>query len=211
MNQKTQKNIEYVLLLVIVAITVCAYRFGYMSYVEKAEKIDRESKAIEARVSELREKEALKPVYEETIKESDQQFEEIIKKYGVGNTPEKSLVFVTEMEKKTKGNVNTVSFSENVPVFVSSGSEKTATAYSGSLVLNYEMTYKGLKEAMDYINSYPERMNIDSFTTTVNQETGKLTGTMTINLYSIAGEGRDYVEPEIAGIKTGVDNIFGSD
>lgn len=214
MSQKTQKDIQYILLLVIVVIAVCAYRFGYMYYTDLADSTKKESKQIKARMEELNDKIALTPIYEESIISADRAYDDIVAKYGPGNTPEKSIVFVTELERVAKGTINTASFSDDTPAFISTETSESgkprAVAYSNSLILNYEVGYDGLKAMMDYINSYPERMNVENFTTTLNQETGRLAGTMTINLYSIVAEGKTYVEPAITDINTGVDNIFGS-
>ncbi len=214
MDKKKVKTYEYILLLAIVVIAVCAYRFGYVYYMDKTEAAKKETKDLNARIDELNNKIALKPVYEETIEAAEKAFDDTLFKYGPGNTPEKSIMFVTALEKATGGRVNTAAFSDDVPVFISSGTDENGntlvTTFTNSLILNYEFSYEGLKKAMDFINGYPERMNVESFTASLNQETGLLNGTMTLNLFSAQAEGKDYVEPSIPAIKTGTDNIFGS-
>ncbi len=214
MDKKKVKTYEYILLLVIVIIAVCAYRFGYVAYMDKTEAAQKETKQLKARIDELNNKIALEPVYEEMIEAAEKAFDDTLSKYGPGNTPEKSIMFVTELEAVTGGRVNTAAFSDDVPVFISSGTDENgnpmATMFTNSLIINYEFSYDGLKKAMDYINNYPERMNVESFTASLNQETGLLNGTMTLNLFSAEAEGIDYVEPSITGVKTGTDNIFGS-
>ena len=40
----SQKHIQYILLLLIVVIGVCAYQFGYVKYIEKANAVKEENK-----------------------------------------------------------------------------------------------------------------------------------------------------------------------
>ena len=63
---------------------------------------------------------------------------------------------------------------------------------------------------MDYINSYPERMNVQNFSSTFDQENAQLTGSMTINMYGVKDEYHVYSEPTVGGIDIGTDNIFGT-
>ena len=63
---------------------------------------------------------------------------------------------------------------------------------------------------MDYINNYPERMNVNSFSAGYDQETGDLTGNMVINLFGVKDADHKYEEPYISGMMFGVESIFGN-
>ena len=57
---------------------------------------------------------------------------------------------------------------------------------------------------------YDERMNIPTFNAAFNHTTGKLSGTMTIDMYALSGTGKEFVDPVIDGLPLGTDNIFGT-
>ncbi len=215
MNDKIQKRIVYALLFLIVAIIVVAYRFGYMRYTDMADDVKKESKQIKTRIIELNEKIAMRPLYEEAIADSAKRIAEITAKYGPGNSAEKDIMLVRDFETRTKGTVSSASFTDDTIAFVSSGTNEngdpTVSAYTSSLVMNYELDYFGLKRATDFIRKYHERMTVENFTASVNEETGKLTGSMTLNLYAMKTADKIYTDPEIPDIIIGTDNIFGTD
>jgi hypothetical protein len=63
---------------------------------------------------------------------------------------------------------------------------------------------------MDFINNYKERINVNGFTTSVNQETGQLAGNMIISMYSVKDADHIYKDPVVPNISIGTENIFGS-
>ena len=63
---------------------------------------------------------------------------------------------------------------------------------------------------LSFIAEYTERMNVSTLSATFSSETGYLTGSANINLYSIAGTDKEYVSPVIGGVNIGTENIFGT-
>ena len=208
-----QKRVQYILLLLILSIAGAAYYLGYMGYIEKAEQVKAENQAIEARIAELNEKESHRAEYERGISDLHDQINEILSKYGPGNTPEKSIMFVRGMEKAVNIEIPSVSFSADTPVFAGGGTDEYGNPKveldSTSIAFTYSTTYKGLKDCMDYINSYPERMNVNSFTASYTSEGDRVNGNMVLNLYSVKDEVHVYTDPTVGGVKIGTDNIFG--
>ncbi len=210
----SQKAIQYILLLLIVVIGVCAYQFGYVKYIEKANSIKSENQTIEARINELNEKESHRDEWNDGIEQADKDIKDILAKYGAGNTPEKSIMFLRSLEDAAEMTIPSVSFNEDNLIYASgdlneNGSPKIEMKGT-FLSLNYSDTsYEGLKTCMDFINNYHERMNVDAFSATRDQSTGLLAGNMVINLYSVTDENHVYTDPSVGGIDIGTDNIFG--
>ena len=86
----------------------------------------------------------------------------------------------------------------------------SVTGYYASIGVEYDATYEGLKDMLAYVNEYSDRMTITEFTSTVDSETGRLTGDMTFKMYVITNTGKDYVEPKFDMMLKGVQNIFGN-
>ncbi len=209
-----QKHIQYILLLLIVVIAFCAYQFGYVGFIEKANKVKTENKTIESRINELNEKESHRSEWTEGIEKSYTDIEEVLAKYGPGNTPEKSILFAKSLEKAADMTISSISFSPTSQIFASSSYDENGdpkiSMSATSLAINYATSYEGLKKCMDYINSYPERMNVSSFSATSSQETGQVIGNMLINLFGVHDDKHEYKEPSVGGIDLGVDCIFGT-
>ena len=86
----------------------------------------------------------------------------------------------------------------------------TISGYKSSLMISFKVNYAGLMKCIEYINTYPEKINIGDITLAFDSETGNLTGSMTIQMYNIIGAGKPYTEPTIGGVNIGIDNIFGT-
>ncbi len=210
----TQKHIQYILLLLIVAIAFSAYYFGYLGYIDKANKIRQSNKTIEARIGELTEKESHRDEWNEGIVSSDKAIKETLAKYGPGNTPEKSIMFIKGLEEETGMYVPSIAFSNDSVIYSSNEVDENGNPIlemsSSLLTINYSATYDGLKQVMDYINNYTERMNVSGFSASYNQENGQLAGNMVINLFGVKDKDHQYTDPVIYGVETGIDNIFGT-
>ncbi|MDF2943232.1 MAG: hypothetical protein K0S01_2090 [Herbinix sp.] len=214
MKKITQSQLELIILLLIITIAAAAYRFGYTEYHTKAESIKVENRQLNLRLAELEQKMAKKESMEKGTVDAKEQQETIYAKYGTGNTPQKSIMMVRDMEEQTQMIVNNITFAPETGIYFSAKLKEDGTSavslYTTQLSLNFETGYEGLKTGMNFINSYPERMNVESFNVVYNQETGLLNGAMVLNLYSIVRENSFYKEPDVSGIGIGADNIFGT-
>ncbi len=199
--------------LVIAALLMFAsYQFLYKPNAEKAETIENENKSLQARLDELNSKIASRPLYLERIELSEDMLKSIFEKYGPGVTPEKTIKTVIDMCKKIGCTVSSVTFSDPTVIYASEEVDENGVPkrqlYISPSGLQIESGYTQLKKVIDYVNGYPERMNIDSFNVAYNQQTGKLKTTMTINLYAVEDENHVYVAPVIDDVEVGIGNIF---
>lgn len=122
---------------------------------------------------------------------------------GDKNTDETGNTGETEeytLSKESASDSNIKQDTLNIPI----------TGYETSIVLSYRATYEGLKKCIEYINNYDEKMNISELNAAFDSTTGNLTGTLTVTMYALEGAGRKYIEPQIAGVNLGTDNIFGT-
>lgn len=87
---------------------------------------------------------------------------------------------------------------------------QAVTGYYASIGVKYDATYEGLKDMLAYVNEYSDRITITDFSSSVDSETGRLTGDMTFSMYVITNTGKDYVEPKFDMMLKGVQNIFGN-
>lgn len=81
-------------------------------------------------------------------------------------------------------------------------------------VTSYELevsgTRKQILKAFDWISENPEHMSLSAISLSFDSSTGKLTGSITVNFYSLNGNGVPYEEPDISGITIGNNDVFGT-
>lgn len=81
-------------------------------------------------------------------------------------------------------------------------------------VSSYEVeltgTRKQILKAFDWVSGNREPMSISAINLTFDNSTGKLTGTIALNFFSLNGNGKPYVEPDISSIVLGNKDVFGT-
>ena len=82
--------------------------------------------------------------------------------------------------------------------------------YNYPVTFSFNVSYSGLKKAVQYIEDYGERMTIDDISVAYDDSTGRLTGTMALNMYTMTGTPKTYLAPAIKDVRLGVANLFGS-
>ena len=198
--------------IVIILILGLGYKFGYAPNVEEAENIENSNKSLIARKEELNNKIANKSMYVEGIDNSKKMIESILKKYGPGNTPEKTIMMVVDLCEKTGVSIDSVTFNEDEPIYVSAAigenEQPLYTIKKSQTNVAIKGGYTEIKKFFDYINCYEERMNVENFNLSYNLESGIIMAGATINLYSAEDENHTYVAPTVEGIDIGTSNIF---
>lgn len=207
-----QKYLKIGLIFLILIIGFCAYNFGYSPYQEKAEALNTEISQLKERISTLEEKCSHEEEFRKGIDNSTDIIDSVLAKYGPGNTMEKTIMMIVEMCDRTGVKVNTLSFTEPSLLFTSTASDEDGNAkikaYTNKANVSFEVDYPSYKRVTDFINNQKERMNIDNFSLSYNQETGALNGNMLLNMYSIEDDKHEYVAPVIEGIDLGSSNLF---
>lgn len=85
----------------------------------------------------------------------------------------------------------------------------TITGLQSTITMSFETTADGFRKLIDYITGYPGKAVIDSVSVTVDSTTNRLTGSIVIKRFALAGTGKEYIAPEIDDISIGTDDIFG--
>jgi len=212
MNNINPKHLLIGTVIIMLLILGLAYRFAYQPSVEEAEQIEESNKSLVLRKEELNNKIANKSMYVEGIENSKKLVDSVFKKYGPGNTPEKTIMMIVDLCEKTGISVTTASFNKEEPIYVSAALDENEHAL---YTLNKSQTnlaisggYTDIKKFFDYVNCYNERMNVENFNLAYNLETGIINASATLNLYSVNDANHVYVAPEIEGIDIGTANVF---
>lgn len=84
------------------------------------------------------------------------------------------------------------------------------SCYTSTMTLTYQGNYEGIKAFVNYVAAYQYRMTIDTVSVArIGEAIDAYTGSMTVNIYSISGKGREEApDIDLDDINTGVDNLF---
>ena len=86
----------------------------------------------------------------------------------------------------------------------------TPVLYRTQDSMQFTGTYASLKDMVEYLSDQIGRMTLDNVNASFDSSTGNLSGSITINLFSMAGTGKAYTEPDAGSVAYGTDNIFGT-
>ncbi len=91
-----------------------------------------------------------------------------------------------------------------------SNQTSTPALYRTQDTMQFTGTYSSLKEMVDYLEKQSGRMTLDNVTASFDPATGNLSGSITINLFSMSGTGKSYIQPNAGSVAYGTKNIFGT-
>ncbi len=160
----------------------------------------------------------------------------LINRYGTGSTPEKTILFLANLSSTSGISVTSIEFGESGSAQPNENSKNKASDQANAtkaskkttdtdkksgkedstplgldkyqVTMSYTGTYAQLKKAINFIEDYGERTTVNDLTSTYDETTNQLTGSMTLNMYTLSGTDQKYTEPSITG-SVGNPNIFG--
>ncbi|MDD6035751.1 MAG: hypothetical protein PUC30_06125 [Lachnospiraceae bacterium] len=213
-KRKVEMGTRFALIIVLIA-AIFVYRFVYYRMVEERDAIYEESKVLENRLEELDAKETNRGVYIQRMQTAEDELRKILGKYGAGNTPEKSILFIKELEDSLEVKIPNVSFSEPSELISVDLSGIGETQSFGQIIFTkenisfgYSCDYETWKKLLTYIGEYPERRTVQSVTASYNSASGTLDGTMVLNLFAVTGGEKEYIAPVTEDVPLGRDNLF---
>lgn len=223
METKKSNPMQMVALILVLVLVMAfvGYRFVISPMLAERDEKKEENYNLKVRKIELQNLATQEQFFIDEIEKSRIAVNKALNSYGGGNTPEKSIMFIKNMEDDLGVVINSISFSSpttiqsvRLPKIAENEDGTYSVEYKDievqkeSLTFPYECDYEQLKQMNDYLNSYPEKMNVDNITAAYNSENGKLSGNIALNLYAVIGGDNQYVEPEILDIRLGEENIF---
>ena len=109
----------------------------------------------------------------------------------------------TDTASTTETTTETVALEEGV---VEPGAGQLI-CYSAEFPITYTGSYKSLKNVVEYIDNYADRMTVNSLDIAYDDD-GVYSGSLNLTCYSVEGDERPERSLELEQIEIGVDNIF---
>ncbi|SHO53938.1 hypothetical protein [Anaerocolumna xylanovorans] len=235
----TQRDKKLLLIVVSLVLFAVSYFLIYQRNVSAAQEIRTSNEALKSKVQELTQMQAQAEDKKAETEKLRSEMEDMKARFPVYLSTADIILLLDGMEFEAGMEISSSTFTEHQIFYPNTASgEGTAsdsqttdnaadtsgtdtgnavqankfTGMKSTVSISFKTTYEGLKKAIDYINKNSDRMTIGELSTTYDTATGNLTGSMTINMYMLAGSGvqKTYEPPNMDDIKTGRDNIFGT-
>lgn len=234
----TQRDKNLILVMLGIVLVFCSYYFGFRTLKSMQESLEQENTALTGQIRALNEIAMNQEQYLQDTKELKAEMDKVIAQFPVDITSEDIILYTRDLERKTNSYVSSISMPAltSVPVaaeletdvlnqygditgavaqnaFVNEGRVPDAANMFLSKIesnISYSISYSGLKTMIQDITTDTGRKSIDNVSLVFNENTGDLSGTMTINYFLLSGTGKEYIQPSITGNLRGVESIFGS-
>ena len=116
-----------------ILIIVCSYRFIFVKYTDKADGLTIKNQELKSQLDELELIQLNKNKYSKDIIEANQTINELLDKFPVKIKQEKSIIFVTQLEKYSDSKVSLIQLEDLYKIYSSSGELEEQETSSNSL------------------------------------------------------------------------------
>ncbi len=201
--KKAKRLLLYVGGLALVAVV---YVFVFQNMQLKNQELDTTVSHLRTEQSQLLEMKNAQKEHEQDMQSMNAEIEDMLVKFPQDNMEEDALAFANSLEEKTGVEIDDVYFAgKNL---VNKGENSGYVLYADPVEYNFTGGYMEMKKLAAAITGASAKKNIESIILTYDSETGKLRGTMTINQFSLNGEGQEYQPSDISGVNVGNKNPF---
>lgn len=205
------------LLIVVLAAIILLPIFLFIKPKKEATvALDNELVGLNDRLNYLKDLDAKRPTYEAEILRLNSEREDMIKCYAQGLLQENTIMFLRDIELDLPVAMYAETFSEYVTTPVTSGTvnpetqqvEGDLTAVTTSTSVAYSSKYDQIKDFLNYIFTYSDKMSISSINMAYDNETGLISGSFTVNEFAFVGSGRSVDPVVLPTLQRGNESVF---
>ncbi len=227
----TLAQIRVILILVAVMFIVLTYFFVYQTNMDKAADFDKRTADTDERIAYL---ESLQPKVTDLEVFTSLYVDDIgdfIQSFPVKITQQKSVYLIYRLMINTGIDIESITPGEQAPFYfkgeITEGTEASdkdqeeplseitvvdmdqMIGSTATYTINFSGTTKQVYKALDWITENKEKLSVGDVNLSFDRSSGKLTGSIGVNFYSMLGNGVPYKEVDISEFPLGVNNVFG--
>lgn len=212
MSRFSNREKQLIFILIALALFAVTFKFGYSDFKEKADIIEAENAVLRNTLTDLETKIQTKQGWTKDMEKLQNDYKELEDTYGVGNTPEKTMLFFADVETITNVDIISASFGQSYKVAIPEDENTYKNEiYCTPVTASYQGSYETLKKMVNLFTNYGERMSVETINASYEESSGKLSGSFVLNMYAITGTDRVYQGPQISDISLGTSKPFGID
>lgn len=212
-SDRDKKLILFVLFVAIIALPIFLF----------IKPKNAETAALEAQLVDLNERynylkdlSAKQPEYEQKIVELNAERDAMISDYAGGVLFENTVLFLRECEIHfdEKFRAVTMAFAADEETEITEASVVDGeyvdglTAIKATTTIDYNGHYDEIKEFINYIFNYKDKMVLSGVTMELDEETNLVKGVVVLDQYAISGNGKEVKTREIPDMLHGTNRLF---
>lgn len=174
---------------------------------DEKEQLETEVSTLKVRYNDLVEKQKNEEFYRSDMEKQLAKYESILAEFAAGTTQPHQIIFVKGLEDKYEYEVSAIGLAAD-EIYYTLPSNPTVQGVHAELTMNYQGTYKGIKELLYAVKQNPERMTVSSMSLTYDEDSHKLGGVVVLNMYAVTGTDRVLDPAEIGEVEIGRSNVF---
>jgi hypothetical protein len=222
----SSKECKLLVILVGILAVVAVYFAVYKPTMEKNTALESENATLSQKVDYLKSLVAKEEEYRSETERMNAEVAQMLVDFPSYLMIENEIMNVVDSEGVSNADIASVTVGDPALIDVA-GSTTSESAGDGTTTvtssaaqqyslfdmntsISYTASYEGMKQLINFVAGDKDKHSVSTFTATLDNSTGYITGVMDYDAYFIYGQDKDYVSPDIPSINHGTENIFGS-
>jgi hypothetical protein len=222
----SSKECKLLVILVGILAVVAVYFWVYKPTLEKNATLQSENSTLSQKVDHLKSLVAKEEEYRSETERMNADVAQMLVDFPSYLMVENEIMNVVDSEGVSNADIASVTVGDPALVDVVSSTSSEASGDEAATVtssaaqqyslfdmntsISYTASYEGMKQLINFVAGDKDKHSVSTFTATLDNSTGYITGVMDYDAYFIFGQDKDYVSPDIPNFEHGTQNIFGS-
>ena len=214
-SDRDKKLILFVLLIAIIALPIFLFIKPKSDAIKE---LDGQLVSINERYDYLKGLSEKQEDYEKKIVELNAERDQMIADFAGGVLFENTIMFIRNTEIKFNNNfrAQVMAFAEDEETVITDPSVdpntgeyvEGLTAIKSTTTIDYCGEYNEIKEFINYIFHYKDKMILSTVTMDLDKETNMIIGTVVLDQYAISGNGKEVKRTDIPDMIHGSDRLY---
>ena len=196
LSDRDKKLILGILLIAIIVLPIFLF---IRPKIDSIKGLDAELATLNERYNYLKDLDSKRPFYESEIARLTEERKELVKGFAKGILQENTIMFLRDAELSFPIEMSAENFGDYNKTVV----DNELTALTTTTGVAYSCDYAQIKDFIDYIFSYSDKMTIPSISMKYKPENGKIEGTFDISEFAFINDEEQVERHQIPAIDRG--------
>lgn len=196
LSDRDKKLILGILLIAIIVLPIFLF---IRPKIDAIKGLDSELETLNERYNYLKDLDTKRPFYESEIERLNEERKDLVKGFAKGILQENTIMFLRDAELSFPIEMSAETFGEYQTTVVDS----ELTALTTRTGVSYACEYDQIKDFIDYIFSYSDKMTIPSITMKYKSDTGLIEGTFDISEFAFINDEEEVKQHPLPTIDRG--------